>query len=126
MSAIALLCILLALAAAVLVWLYIAQRRELRDVSRLSQQLQRIAIGGPLAGRVESGSSKPELSALITAINHLLTRAAAERDGGRVTPTLLAELGERMHVAVLVHREVMLYVNLQYAELFSACRADLT
>ena len=80
MSAIALSCILLALAAAVLLWLYTAQRRELRDVSQLSQQLQRIAIGGSLAGRVDSGSSKPELSALVTAINHLLTRAAAEHD----------------------------------------------
>ena len=59
MSALALLCILLALAAAVLLWLYAAQRSELQDLSRLSQQLQRIAIGGPLAGRVESGSSKP-------------------------------------------------------------------
>ena len=56
MSAVALLCILLALAAAVLVWLYVAQRRELNDVSQVSQQLQRIAIGGSLAGRVESAS----------------------------------------------------------------------
>ncbi|MGH8169182.1 MAG: EAL domain-containing protein [Steroidobacteraceae bacterium] len=125
MSAIALLCILLALAAAVLVWLYAVQRRELQDVSRLSQQLQRIAIGGSLAGRVESGSSKPELSALITAINHLLTRTAADREGGRVTPKLFAELGERIHEAVLVHREVILYSNRQFAALVGAERADL-
>ncbi len=125
MTAIALLCILLALAAAVLSWLYAAQRRELRDVSRLSQQLQRIAIGGSLAGRVESGSAKPELSALITAINHLLTRTGAERDGGRVTPKLFAQLGERVHEAVLVHREVILYANRQFAALVGADRADL-
>ena len=85
MSALALLCILLALAAIILLWLFVAQRRELQDVEQLSQQLQRIAIGGSLAGRVESGSSKPELSALVTAINHLLTRAASDREGGRVT-----------------------------------------
>ncbi|MGA7540938.1 MAG: EAL domain-containing protein [Steroidobacteraceae bacterium] len=125
MSAVAILCILLALAAGVLLWLCVAQRRELTSVSRLSQQLQRIAIGGPLAGRVESASSKPELSALITAINHLLTRAAAERDGGRVTPKLFAELGERIHEAVLVHREVILYANRQFAALVGADRADL-
>src|SRR5487761_1347449 len=125
MSAIALLCILLALAAAVLLWLYFAQRHELRDVSRLSQQLQRIAIGGSLAGRVESPSSKPELSALITAINHLLTRAGAEREGGRVTPKLFAELGERIHEAVLVHREVILYANRQFAGLVGADRVEL-
>jgi diguanylate cyclase (GGDEF)-like protein/PAS domain S-box-containing protein len=124
-SAIALTCILLALAAAVLLGLYSAQRRELRDVSQLSQQLQRIAIGGSLAGRVESASSKQELSVLVTAINHLLTRAAAERDGGRVTPKLFAELGERIHEAVLVHREVILYANRQFAALVGADRADL-
>ncbi|HEV7137699.1 MAG TPA: EAL domain-containing protein [Steroidobacteraceae bacterium] len=125
MTAIELLCILLALAAAVLSWLYAAQRRELQDVGRLSQQLQRIAIGGSLAGRVESGTSKPELSALITAINHLLTRTGAERDGGRVTPKLFAELGERVHEAVLVHREVILYANRQFAALVGADRVDL-
>jgi diguanylate cyclase (GGDEF)-like protein/PAS domain S-box-containing protein len=125
MSAVALLCILLALAAAVLLWLYVAQHRELNDVNQLSQQLQRIAIGGSLAGRVESASSKPELSALITAINHLLTRAAAEREGGRVTPKLFAELGERVHEAVLVHRDVILYSNRQFAALVGADRVDL-
>jgi len=125
MSAIGLLCTLLALAAAVLLWLYGAQRRQLQDVSHLSQQLQRIAIGGPLAGRVESGSSKPQLSALVTAINHLLTRAAAEREGGRATPRLFAELGERIHEAVLVHREVILYANRQFAAMVGTDRADL-
>jgi len=124
-SAVAILCILLAIAAGVLLWLFAAQRRELTDVSQLSLQLQRIAIGGPLAGRVDSASSKPELSALVTAINHLLTRAAAERDGGRVTPKLFAELGERIHEAVLVHREVILYANRQFAALVGADRADL-
>ena len=125
MSAAALLCILLALAVVVLVWRYAAQRRELNDVTEVSQQLQRIAIGGSLAGRVESHSSKPELSALITAINHLLTRTAAERDDGRVTPKLFAELGERVHEAVLVHRDVILYSNRQFAALVGADRVDL-
>ncbi|HEY7889948.1 MAG TPA: EAL domain-containing protein [Steroidobacteraceae bacterium] len=125
MSAIALLCILLGLAAAVLLCLYGAQRRQLKQVGKLSQQLQRIAIGGSLAGRVESGSSKPELSVLVTAINHLLTRAAGERDGGRVTPKLFAELGERIHEAVLVHREVILYANRQFAAMVGADRAEL-
>jgi diguanylate cyclase (GGDEF)-like protein/PAS domain S-box-containing protein len=124
-SAVAISCILLAVAAGVLLWLYLAQRRQLTDVSRLSQQLQRIVIGGPLAGRIESASSKPELSALVTAVNHLLTRAAADRDGGRVTPKLFAELGERIHEAVLVHREVILYANRQFAALVGADRADL-
>ncbi|MGB6485567.1 MAG: EAL domain-containing protein [Steroidobacteraceae bacterium] len=125
MSAVPLLFILLGLAVAVLLWRYLVQLRELSDVNEVSQQLQRIAIGGSLAGRVESASSKPELSALITAINHLLTRAAAERDDGRVTPKLFAELGERIHEAVLVHRDVILYSNRQFAGLIGADRVDL-
>ncbi len=125
MSVVALLCILLGLAVAVLLWRYLVQHRELNDVNEVSQQLQRIAIGGSLAGRLESGSSKPELSALITAINHLLTRVAAERDDGRVTPKLFAELGERIHEAVLVHRDVILYSNRQFAALVGADRVDL-
>ena len=125
MSAVAVLCILLALAVVILLWRNALQRRELHDVNQVSQQLQRIAIGGSLAGRVESASSKPELSALITAINHLLTRAAAEGDEGRVTPKLFAELGERIHEAVLVHRDVILYSNRQFAALIGADRVDL-
>src|SRR5579885_1777877 len=125
MLALALSCVLLAAAGAVLAWLCILQRRELKDVSRLSQQLQRIAIGGPLTGRVETSSTRQQLCALVTAINHLLTRAAAERDGARVTPKLFAELGERIHEAVLVHRDVILYANRQFAALVGADRADL-
>ncbi len=125
MFAVALLCILLALAAAVLLWLYAARRRELEDIGRLSQQLERIAGGGPLAGGVESESAKPRLSGLVAALNHLLTRAAADRDASRVTPRLFAELGERIHEAVLVHREVILYANRQFAALVGVDRADL-
>jgi diguanylate cyclase (GGDEF)-like protein/PAS domain S-box-containing protein len=125
MSAVALLCTLLALAAGVLFWLYALQRRQLKDLGRLSQQLQRIAIGGTLAGRVESGSASPQMSILVTAINHLLTRSAADREGGRVTPKLFAELGERIHEAVLVHRDVILYANRQFAALVGADRAEL-
>ncbi len=125
MSIVGLLSLLLALIAAVLLWLYAWQRRQLEAVGRLSQQLQRIAIGGSLGGRVEVDSPRPELSALVTAVNHLLTRAGAERDGGRAMPRLFAELGERIHEAVLIHRDVILYANRQFAALVGAERAEL-
>jgi diguanylate cyclase (GGDEF)-like protein/PAS domain S-box-containing protein len=125
MSIVGLLCLLLALVAAVLLWLYAWQRRQLQAVGQLSQQLQRIAIGGSLGGRVEVGSPRPELSALVTAVNHLLTRAGAERDGVRATPRLFAELGERIHEAVLIHRDVILYANRQFAALVGAERGEL-
>jgi signal transduction histidine kinase len=108
MSIIGLLCLLFALIAALLLVLYALQRRDMKSVLELSQQLQRIAIGGRLAGRVDVGSDRPEVAALITAVNHLLTRAgpAAESEALEA-PKLFADLGDRIHEAVLVHREVI-------------------
>jgi diguanylate cyclase (GGDEF)-like protein/PAS domain S-box-containing protein len=126
MSIIGLLCLLFALIAALVLMLYALQRRDMKSVVELSQQLQRIAIGGRLAGRVEIGSDKPELAALATAVNHLLTRAApgAEREAIEA-PKLFADLGDRIHEAVLVHREVILYANRQFASFVGVDRVEL-
>src|ERR1700686_4304866 len=126
MSILGLLCLLFALVAALILVLYGLQRRELRSIAQLSQQLQPIAIGGGVPGRVELGSDKPEVAALVTAVNHLLTRAAggAERDAAQA-PRLFADLGDRIHEAVLVHREVILYANRQFASFVGVDRVDL-
>lgn len=124
MSIIGLLCLLFALIAALVLVLYALQRRDMKSVVELSQQLQRIAIGGRLAGRVEVGSDKPELAALATAVNHLLTRAAPERESNEA-PKLFADLGDRIHEAVLVHREVILYANRQFASYVGVDRVEL-
>src|SRR5215475_13836059 len=110
MSIVGLLCLLFALVATLLLVLYWLQRRELESVGELSQQLQRIAIGGRLDGRVDLRTDRAEVSALVTAVNHLLTRASmpGERDGARASPKMFADLGDRIHEAVLVHREVIL------------------
>jgi diguanylate cyclase (GGDEF)-like protein/PAS domain S-box-containing protein len=127
MSIVGLLCLLLALVATLIFVLYWLQRRELRTVDELSQQVQRIAIGGRLSGRIESKSVQPEITALATAVNHLLTRVAGEsdRDRERATPRLFAELGDRIHEAVLVHRDVILYANRQFASLVGVDRIEL-
>ncbi|HUI59820.1 MAG TPA: PAS domain-containing protein, partial [Steroidobacteraceae bacterium] len=127
MSIVGLLCLLFALVATLLLVLYWVQRREIRSVEQLSQQVQRIAIGGRLEGRVDLQTDQPELSALATAINHLLTRVAAsnEREHARVTPKLFAELGDRIHEAVIVHRDVILYANRQFASFVGVDRIDL-
>jgi len=111
-----LLCLVFALTAAVALVLYALQRRDARALRELSQQLQRIAIGGRLPGRVEVEGDTPEVAALVTAVNHLLTRTATgvEREAG-YAPRLFAELGDRIHEAVLMHREVILYANRQFA-----------
>ena len=126
MSIIGLLCLLFALIAALVLVLYALQRRDMQSVGELSQQLQRIAIGGRLGGRVEVANDKPEIAALVTAVNHLLTRAGpgSEREAAEA-PKLFADLGERIHEAVLVHSDVILYANRQFASFVGVDRVEL-
>ncbi len=126
MSILGLLCLLFALIAALLLVLYGLQRRELRSIGDLSEQLLRIAVGGPFPEQVDFGSDKGEIAGLVTAVNHLLTRATrgAERDAAQ-TPRLFADLGERIHEAVLLHRDVILYANRQFASLIGVDRVQL-
>ena len=126
MSIVGLLCLLFALIAALVLVLYALQRRDLRSLRELSQQLQRISSGGRQPARVELASDKPEVAALVTAVNHLLTRsnAGGERNGARA-PQLFAELGDRIHEAVLVHGEVILYANRQFASFVGVDRIEL-
>src|ERR1700724_1324358 len=124
MSMLGLLCLLFALIAALILVLYGLQRRELRGIGELSLQLQRIASGGLLPERVDLASDKAEIAGLVTAVNHLLTSAArgAERE---TTHALFADLGDRIHEAVLVHGEVILYANRQFASFVGVDRVDL-
>ncbi|MDE2137892.1 MAG: EAL domain-containing protein [Gammaproteobacteria bacterium] len=125
MSILGLLCLFCALIAALFLVLYGLQRRDLKSVEQLSRQLQRIAIGGRLPGRVEIDSDKAELAALVTAVNHLLTRSGTGENDVAQAPRLFADLGERIHEAVLVHREVILYANRQFASFVGVDRVEL-
>jgi diguanylate cyclase (GGDEF)-like protein/PAS domain S-box-containing protein len=127
MSIVGLLCLLFALVASLLLVLYWVQRREIRSVEQLSQQVQKIAIGGRLDARVDVQSAQPEISVLTTSINHLLTRVGATNDSetARAMPKLFAELGDRIHEAVIVHRDAILYANRQFATFVGVDRIDL-
>ncbi|MGH8284669.1 MAG: EAL domain-containing protein [Steroidobacteraceae bacterium] len=126
-SIVGLVCLLLALVATLLLVLYWTQRRELKAVEELSRQVQRIAIGGRLAGRVDMETDQPEIAALGTAVNHLLTRltAGGEPDRDRATKQLFSELGDRIHETVLIHRDAILHANRHFATLVGVERADL-
>src|SRR6266699_4199374 len=126
MSILGLLCLLLALIAALTLVLYGLQRRALGTLARLSQQLQHSAGNGQLPGRVDLESGRPEIAALVGAVNHLLARAApgTERDDAP-PPAPFAELVERSHEAVLMHREVIVYANRQFANLIGVDRMEL-
>src|ERR1700733_2009762 len=126
MSILGLVCLLLGLIATLLLVLYGLQRREMRSVEQLSHQLQRIAIGGRLEGRVELHTDHPEIAALGTAINHLLTRSSGARlDRDDAAPELFAELADRIHEAVIVHRDVVLHANKQFAALVGVDQNEL-
>jgi len=126
MTIVGLSCVLLGLIAALFAVMYWLQRRAFRAVDDVSQQVQRIAIGGRMSGRVDVPGDGAEVSLLATAINHLLTRAASngpERDRG--TPRLFGELADRIHEAVLLHRDTILHVNKQFAMLMGVERESL-
>ena len=125
MSIVGLTCVLLALVAALLAVMYLLQRRELAAIDHVSQQVQRIAIGGSMHGRVEVANEGHEVSLLATAVNHLLTRVTSAGVVERVAPPLFAELADRIHEAVLVHGDTILHVNRQFAALMGVERAQL-
>src|SRR5258708_1352832 len=112
MSILGLLCLLFAFIAALILLLYSLQPRERRALAELSPQVQGFAGGARLPGRVDLESERPEIAGLVGALNQLLARAASapEREGAPA-PKLFAELGERIHEAVLVHRDVIVYAN---------------
>ena len=122
MPTLVLLCVLVGLCALVLLVLLLMQRRHLRGLEELSRQLQNIAIGGSLRSRLELHTDQPQLGAIVTAINHVLERAAPLVEPPPPPPpppppAPLAALGERIHDAVLIHREVITYANPQFAQL---------
>ena len=75
MSIVGLLCLVLAFLATLLVVLYWLKRRDSQVIEQLSEQLQRISIGGDPARRIEVHRNKPQVAALAAAINHEIGRA---------------------------------------------------
>jgi diguanylate cyclase (GGDEF)-like protein/PAS domain S-box-containing protein len=112
-----LLSLVLALAALLLLALYLLQRRELRALGELSRQLQRIAIGGRLDGRIDVITDQPDVAALVTATNHLIARANLGDARPASDDGLFGQVGDRVHEIVMIHGESILYANRQFAGL---------
>ncbi|HEU4778424.1 MAG TPA: EAL domain-containing protein [Steroidobacteraceae bacterium] len=119
---------LLALVATLLFVLFMFQRRDLRAISELSLTVQRAISGERLPQRIEiddEDEAHLDVQALGVSINQLLLRAARNRSQTNAGPKLFTELGERIHEAVLVHREVILYANSQFASFVGVDRVEL-
>ncbi len=125
MSILGLICVLLALVATLLFVLFLFQRRDLRAVSELSLEVQRAVSGERLPQSIEVSHEQLDVQALGLSVNQLLQRASRISGRERSGPKLFTELGERIHEAVLVHREVILYANSQFASFVGAERVDL-
>src|SRR5688572_16246302 len=128
MSILGLICVLLALVATLLFVLFLFQRRDLRAVSELSLQIQRAIAGERLPQRIELNPEHEgvlDVQGLGVSVNQLLMRASRNSGREKAGPKLFTELGERIHEAVLVHRDVILYANSQFATFVGAERVDL-
>ncbi len=128
MSILGLICVLLALVATLLFVLFLFQRRDLRAISELSLSVQRALGGERLPQRIEidpGHETQLDVQTLGVAINQLLMRAARNTGREKAGPRLFTELGERIHEAVLVHRDVILYANSQFASFIGVDRVNL-
>jgi diguanylate cyclase (GGDEF)-like protein/PAS domain S-box-containing protein len=128
MSILGLICVLLALVATLLFVLFLFQRRDLRAVSQLSLTVQRAISGERLPSRIELDQQfegQLDVQAIGVSVNQLLSRAARNSGREKSGPKLFTELGERIHEAVLVHRDVILYANSQFASFVGVDRVDL-
>jgi diguanylate cyclase (GGDEF)-like protein/PAS domain S-box-containing protein len=125
MSILGLICVLLALVATLLFVLFLFQRRDLRAVTRLSLTVQRALTAERLPQHIDVEQEQLDLQSLGVAVNQLLARTSRISGREKSGPKLFAELGERIHEAVLVHREVILYANSQFASFVGVDRVDL-
>jgi diguanylate cyclase (GGDEF)-like protein/PAS domain S-box-containing protein len=128
MSILGLICVVLALVATLFIVLSFFQRRGLRAISELSLNIQRALASERLPQRIDidpAHDAQLDVQALGVSVNQLLLRAARSGAQTKSGPKLFTELGERIHEAVLVHRDVILYANSQFASFVGVDRVDL-
>jgi diguanylate cyclase (GGDEF)-like protein/PAS domain S-box-containing protein len=116
--------LLLCLALSVAVWLLCVvlfrERRAHAALDQFSQQLQRSAQDASGARPIELRSAQPELAAVVSALNQLLSRAATAPERPAVRSAALDALGDRVHEAVLIHARAIRYANPQFASLLGS------
>src|SRR5260221_3754946 len=119
MTVLASFCLLFALLALALLVLLFLHRRQRGVLEELTRQVHGIAVGGSLTRRVDLDTDQREIAALVTVVNHLLTRAGrAKPEAQLAPPTSVSELADRLHEAVLIQTDRgIAYANPQVATL---------
>jgi diguanylate cyclase (GGDEF)-like protein/PAS domain S-box-containing protein len=124
MSILGLVCLLLAVAALALLVLYLMQRAEVRALEQLAAQIETLAVSPKATSELEVVADQPTLRTIALSVNQLLRRAAS-RARERSDPQLFNALGERIHEAVVIHSDGILYANKQFALFVGVDRVDL-
>src|SRR6185295_16636308 len=97
-----------------------------KSVGRLAKQLQAAAAGSRLPERIDFDTDHPELTALGASVNHLLYRTRRQSTGAAAgASALFAQIGDRVHEIVLLHRDVIVYANPQFAQLLGVDSMDV-
>src|SRR6185369_16383554 len=126
MSVPGLLSLLFAFAALVLLILWLFQLRDMKAVGRLARQIRSAAGGSRPPERVDFDTDHPELTALTASVNQLLSRARRQSSGASAGGSaLFAQIGDRVHEIVLLHRDGIIYANPQFAQLLGVDRMDV-
>ena len=126
MSLLGLLCLLLAVVATLLLVLYLMQRREMSGIGEVNRQIEQLlAAPGSAPAHVYLQTDDPELQALTQSVNRLLVRPADAAPAQVAASDLFVQLADRSHEIVLLHREVILFANRQFANLLGVEREAL-
>ena len=126
MSVLGLLSLLFAFAALVLLVLWLFQLRDMRAVGRFAKLIQSAAAGSRPPERVDFDTDHPELTALAASVNQLLYRTRRQSSGASSgASALFAQISDRMHEIVLLHRDAIIYANPQFAQLLGVDRMDV-
>ena len=124
MSVLALLSLLFAFAALVFLVLWLFQLRDMKAVAGLARQIQSAAASARLPERIDVDTDHPQLTALSVSVNQLLYKLRRTPSASAGTG-LFAQIGDRVHEVVLLHRDVIVYSNPQFAGLLGVDRMDV-
>ncbi|HMA12376.1 MAG TPA: diguanylate cyclase, partial [Steroidobacteraceae bacterium] len=125
MSVLGPLTLLFAFAALVLLVLWLFQRRDMKALARLTKLIQAAGNSTRAPERIDLDSDHPDLAALAVSVNQLLSKTRRMPAVGSGASALFAQVGDRVHEVVLLHRDAIIYANPQFAQLLGVDRMDV-
>jgi PAS domain-containing protein len=94
----------------------------MKALGRLARLIQSAGSASLPPERIDIDSDQPDLNALAAAVNQLLYKARRVPQVNTSSAALFAQVGDRVHEVVLLHREAIIYANPQFAQLLGVAR----